>query len=47
VNRGHGGALTGAWPPAAPVHGSSPAGMQQREGNVGNSTRATAGLGRH
>jgi hypothetical protein len=31
ADRGHGGALTGAWPPAVPVHGSSPAGAQQRE----------------
>jgi hypothetical protein len=37
ADRGHGGAFTGAWPPAAPVHGSSPAGAQQREGNAGNS----------
>jgi hypothetical protein len=36
ADRWHGGALTGAWPPAAPVHGSSPAGAQKREGNVGN-----------
>jgi hypothetical protein len=46
ADRGHGGALTGAWPPTAPVHGSSPAGAQQREGNVGNSARASPGLGR-
>ncbi len=26
-----GGALTGGWPPAAPVHQSSPAGAQKRE----------------
>jgi hypothetical protein len=26
MDRGHGGALTGAWPPAAPVRLSSPAG---------------------
>jgi hypothetical protein len=31
----HGGALTGAWPPATPVHGSSPTGAQQREGSTG------------
>jgi hypothetical protein len=36
VERGHGGALTGARPPASAEHGSSPAGVQQREGNVGN-----------
>jgi hypothetical protein len=46
ADRGHGGALTGACPPAAPVHGSSPAGAQKREGNVGNSAQATSGLGR-
>jgi hypothetical protein len=46
ADRGHGGALTGACPPAAPVHGSSPAGAQRREGNVGNSAQATSGLGR-
>jgi hypothetical protein len=45
ADRGHGGALTGAWPPAAPVHGSSSAGAQQREGNVGNPARASLGLG--
>jgi hypothetical protein len=47
ADRGHGGALTGAWPPAAPVHGSSPAGAQEREGNVGNSARASSGLEIH
>jgi hypothetical protein len=36
ADRWHGGTLTGAWPPAAPVHGSSPAGAHKREGNVGN-----------
>jgi hypothetical protein len=41
----HGGALTGAWPPATPGHGSSPAGAQQREGYTGNSARASLGLG--
>jgi hypothetical protein len=46
ADRGHGGALTGAWPPTALVHGSSPAGAQQREGNAGNSARASPGLGR-
>jgi hypothetical protein len=30
----HGDALIGAWPPATPEHGSSPAGAQQREGNM-------------
>jgi hypothetical protein len=48
VDRGHSGALTGAWPLAAPVHESSPArGATEREGNVGNSARASLGLGRH
>jgi hypothetical protein len=37
ADRGHGGALTGARPLASTEHGSSPAGVQQREGNVGNS----------
>jgi hypothetical protein len=37
ADRGHGGALTEARPPASTEHGSSPAGVQQREGNVGNS----------
>jgi hypothetical protein len=41
-----GGALTGARPPAIPVHRSSPAGAQQREGSTGNSARASQGLGR-
>jgi hypothetical protein len=36
ADRWHGGTLTGAWPPAAPVHGSSPAGAQKRQGNMGN-----------
>jgi hypothetical protein len=36
ADRGHCGALTGAWTPAAPVHQSSPVGVQQREGNAGN-----------
>jgi hypothetical protein len=38
--------LTGAWPPAIPVHGRSPVGAQQREGSTGNSARASSGLGR-
>jgi hypothetical protein len=29
ADRGHGSALTGAWPPASAEHGSSPAGVQQ------------------
>jgi hypothetical protein len=43
---GHGGALTGAQPPAALVHQSSPAGVQQREERTGSSARASPGLGR-
>jgi hypothetical protein len=42
----HGSALTGAWPLATPEHGSSSVGAQQREGNMGNSARASLGLGR-
>jgi hypothetical protein len=37
------GALTGVWPSATPVHKSSPAGVQQREGS---SARASPELGR-
>jgi hypothetical protein len=44
---GHGGALTGARPPAAPVRQSSPAGAQQREERTGSSSRASPGLERH
>jgi hypothetical protein len=40
ADRGHGGALTGAWPPAALVHQSSPAGAQNEEGGTGSSARA-------
>jgi hypothetical protein len=36
-----GGPLTGAWPPATLVHGSSPVGAKQREGSTGNSARAS------
>jgi hypothetical protein len=36
ADRGLGGALTGAWPPASAEHVSSPAGVQQREENAGN-----------
>jgi hypothetical protein len=42
----YGGALTGVWPSATPEHGSSSAGAQLREGNTGNSARASPGLGR-
>jgi hypothetical protein len=47
ADRGHGGVLTGAWPPAAPVRLSSPAGAQNGEGSTGSSARASPELGRH
>jgi hypothetical protein len=47
VDNGHGGALTGAQPPAAPVRQSSPAGAQNGEGGTGSSIRASPGLERH
>jgi hypothetical protein len=43
---GHDSMLTEAWPPAAPVRQSSPAGAQQREERTGSSTRASPWLGR-
>jgi hypothetical protein len=43
---GYGDALTGAWPPAAPVRQSSPAGAQNGEGSEGNSARVSSELGR-
>jgi hypothetical protein len=43
---GHSGALTGAWPPAAPVRQSSPAGAYNGEGSEGNSPRVSPELGR-
>jgi hypothetical protein len=43
---GHSGALTGARPPTAPVHQSSPVGVQQREERSESLARATPGLGR-
>jgi hypothetical protein len=46
ADRGHGGALTGAWPPAAPVHLSSSVGAQNGEGGTGSSARASLELGR-
>jgi hypothetical protein len=46
VDRGHGGTLTGAWPPTAPVHQSWPAGAQNGEGSEGNSARVSPELGR-
>jgi hypothetical protein len=46
ADRGHGGALIGAWPPATPVRQSLPAGAQNREGSEGNSARVSPELGR-
>jgi hypothetical protein len=46
ADRGHGGALTGGWPPAAPVRQSSPVGTQNGEGSMGSSARASPELGR-
>jgi hypothetical protein len=46
VDRGHGGALTGAWPLAAPVRQSSPAGAQNGEGSTGSSAQASPELRR-
>jgi hypothetical protein len=43
----HGGMLTGARPPAAPVRQRSPTGAQQREERTGSSIRASPGLERH
>jgi hypothetical protein len=47
VDRGHGGVLTGAWPPVAPVSQSSPTGVQNGEGSEGNSAWVSRELGRH
>jgi hypothetical protein len=46
ADRGHGGTLTGAWPPAAPVRLSLPTGAQHGEGGTGSSARASPELGR-
>jgi hypothetical protein len=46
ANRGHGGALTEAWPPAAPVRQSSLVGAQNGEGSEGNSSRVSPKFGR-
>jgi hypothetical protein len=46
ADRGHGGALTEAWPPAAPMCQSSPAGAQNREGSEENSARVSPELRR-
>jgi hypothetical protein len=45
ADRGHGGALTGAWSPAAPVRQSSPVGAQNGEGSEGNSAQVSPELG--
>jgi hypothetical protein len=47
TDRGHGGVLTGAWPPVAPVRRSSLAGKQKGERSTGSSARASTELGRH
>jgi hypothetical protein len=44
TDNGHGGALTRARPPAAPVRQSSLAGAQNGEGGTGSSIRASPGL---
>jgi hypothetical protein len=46
ADRGHGGVLTEAWPPAAPVRQSSPVGAQNGEVSTGSSARASPELGR-
>jgi hypothetical protein len=46
TDKGHGGTLTGAWPPAALMRQRSPAGTQNGEGSEGNSARVSAELGR-
>jgi hypothetical protein len=46
ADRGHGGALTGAWPPTAPVRQSSPVGAHNGEGSEGNSARVSREFGR-
>jgi hypothetical protein len=46
VDRGHGGALTGAWPPAALVRQSSPAEAQNGEGSEGKSAQVSPELTR-
>jgi hypothetical protein len=46
ADSGHGGALTGAWPPAALVRQSSLTRAQNREGSEGNSARVSPELGR-
>jgi hypothetical protein len=45
ADRGHSGALTRAWPPAAPVRLSSPAGAQNGEGSSGVASCGMSGSG--
>jgi hypothetical protein len=47
VDRGHGGTLTEAWPPATPVRQRSPVGAQNGEGSEGNSARISPERRRH
>jgi hypothetical protein len=46
ADRGHGGTLTEAWPPATLVRQSSLVGEQNGEGSEGNSARVSSELGR-
>jgi hypothetical protein len=46
ADRGHDGALAGAWPPAVLVRPSSPVGAQHGEGSDANSFRLSPELGR-
>jgi hypothetical protein len=46
MDRGHGGVLTGAWPPAAPMRQSSPAGARKGERSTGSLAWASPELGR-
>jgi hypothetical protein len=46
ANRGLGGALTGAWPPATPVRLNSLVSAQNREGSTGSSAWPSPELGR-
>jgi hypothetical protein len=45
TDRGHGGALIGAWPLATPMRQSLPTGAQNGEGSEGNSARVSLELG--
>jgi hypothetical protein len=46
ADRGHGGTLTGACPPVAPVRQSLPVGAQKGERSTGSSAQASPELGR-